>query len=39
MLAVPAAIPVTNPVFETVATDAFEDIQAFDVAAAPDPVN
>ena len=35
----PAAIAVTNPVEETVATNVLEDIQAFDDAAVADPVN
>ena len=39
MLAVPAATPVTKPVFETVATDVFEETHALVVAAVPDPVN
>ena len=39
MLAVPDTTPVTKPVFETVATNAFEETQALVVAAVPDPVN
>ena len=36
---VPAAIAVTNPVFETVAIDVADDVQGFVVAAVPLPVN
>jgi hypothetical protein len=39
MFAVPADTPDTKPVFETVATDVFEDTQAFVVAAVAVPVN
>ncbi len=38
MVAVPAAIPVTTPSMETVATVVLDDIQAFEAAAVPLPV-
>ena len=38
MVAVPAAIPVTTPRLETVATAVFDEIQAFEAAAVPLPV-
>jgi hypothetical protein len=39
MTAVPAATPLTSPVFDTVATDVFEDTHGFEAAGVAEPVS
>jgi hypothetical protein len=39
MVDVPAVTPVTKPVADMVATEVLEEVQAFEVAAVPEPVN
>jgi hypothetical protein len=39
IVTVPAEIPVTRPVFETVAIAVFDETQGLEAAAVPDPVS